>query len=83
MFNPFIVIAVIIQMAIASASRIAGAITGYIITTGILLWGLGVYSSGYQVALFGIPLSQTVFIIAILAWYAFDTKEFIEARTGF
>ena len=33
MFNPFIVLAIIIQMAIAGVSRIAGAVAGYIITT--------------------------------------------------
>ena len=82
MFNPFIVLAIIIQMVIAGVSRIAGAVVGYIITTGILIWGLGLYGSGYQIAFFGIPLSQTVFMIAILAWYVFDTKEFIEARNG-
>ncbi len=79
MFNPVIVVAIIIQAAISSCSRIGGAVVGYVITTGILIWGLGLYSSGYQVALFGIPLSQTVFMIAILAWYGFDTKAFLES----
>lgn len=80
MFNPVIIVAIIVQGLIAKASRIAGAIVGYVITTGILLWGLSLYSNGDQIALFGIPLSQPVFIVAILVWYGFDTKGFLAAK---
>ena len=80
MFNPIIIIALIIQSAVAKSSRKAGAVIGYIITTGILLWGSSLYADGYQVALFGIPLSQPIFIIACLVWYGFDTKEFMAAQ---
>ena len=80
MFNPVIVLAIIVQAVVAKFSRIAGAVIGYIITTRILLWGMSVYGEGNQIALFGIPLSQPVFLIACLVWYAFDTKEFMAAR---
>ena len=80
MFNPIIILAIIFQSVIAKASRKAGAVLGYVITTGILIWGLSVYSDGYQIAFFGIPLSQPVFLLACLAWYGFDTKEFIAAQ---
>jgi hypothetical protein len=79
-FNPVIVGAIVVQSFIAKASGIAGAITGYVITTGIMLWGLSLYSDGYQIAFFGIPLSQSAFIIACLIWYGFDTKAFIAAK---
>ena len=78
--NVGILVAIIVQMVVARASRIAGAIVGYIVTTGILVWGLSVYGEGGQIALFGIDLSQTVFIILCLAWYGFDTMEFLTAR---
>lgn len=75
-----IIIAIIVQSAVANASRLAGAILGYFFTTGILLWGLSVYGGGGYISFFGIRLSQSVFFIACLVWYAFNTKEFIQAR---
>jgi len=79
-FNPVIVGAIVVQSFIAKSSRIAGAITGYVITTGIMFWGLSLYSDGSQIEFFGIPLSQSAFIIACLIWYGFDTKAFITAK---
>jgi hypothetical protein len=79
MFNPVIVIAIIIQGFLTKVSRLAGAIVGYLITTGIFLWGMGLYTKGDQIALFRIPLSQEVFLLACLVWYGFDTKEFLAA----
>lgn len=81
MFNPVIVGAIIGQSLISRASRIAGAVAGYAITTGILLWGLSLYSGGDQIALFSIPLSQPVFLLSCLVWYGFDTKEFFAAKS--
>jgi hypothetical protein len=80
MFNPAIVIAILIQSYVARASRIAGAIVGYIVTTGILIWGLAVYAEGNYITLFGAELSQPVFLLACLIWYAFDTREFLGAQ---
>jgi hypothetical protein len=79
-FNPVIVGAIVGQVIIAKVSRIAGAIVGYVITTGILLWGLSIYGNGHQLAFFGIPLSQPIFVMLCLVWYGFDTKEFIAAK---
>ena len=78
--NPVIIGAIVVQFLVAKASRIAGAIMGYLITTGVLIWGLSLYADGDQIAFVGIPLSQPVFIIACLVWYGFDTKEFVAAR---
>jgi hypothetical protein len=80
MFNPVIVVAIIVQAIIAKFSRIAGAILGYVITTGILLWGISLYAGGDQIALFGIRLSEPIFLLVCLVWYGFDTKEFMDAR---
>lgn len=76
-FNPIIIVALIIQGVISRASHIAGAIAGYLITTGILLWGLDAYQSGDAIALFGFALTKQVFIIACIVWYAFDTFELL------
>jgi len=79
-FNPVIIVALIIQGIISRVSHLAGAITGYLITTGILIWGIGLYSDGNAVALFGIPLSKQVFIVACIVLYAFDKKELSNVR---
>ena len=80
MINPLIVGAVIVQWIAGKVSRIAGAVLGYVITTGILVWGLSLYTQGDAIAFFGIQMSQVVFIVLCLVWYAFDTREFLRAR---
>lgn len=80
MFNPVIIVALIVQTIVARISRIAGAIIGFLVTTGILVWGLSVYGQGGQITFFGAPLSQPVFLIACLVWYGFDTSALLAAR---
>jgi hypothetical protein len=75
MYNPIIVIAIIVQAVISRISLIAGAICGYLVTTGILIWGMTVYGEGDQIAFIGIGLSQPIFIVACLIWYGVDTYE--------
>jgi len=75
MFNPVIIVAIIVQGIISKVSHLAGCIAGYLITTGILLWGLSVYSDGDFIALFGIPLTKPVFLFACVFWYGYDTYE--------
>ncbi len=77
MFNPVIVVVIVIQIIVAKFSRKAGAILGFVITTGILLWGISVYGNGDKIALFGIPVSEPIFLLACLVWYGLDTKEFM------
>jgi hypothetical protein len=79
--NYGIVAAIIVQAIIRQFSLIAGAIAGFIITTGILIWGLSVYAEGDVIALAGeLELSQPIFIVLCLAWYGFDTWEFFNAK---
>ena len=79
-FNPVIIVAIIAQSFISKFSRIAGAIAGFVITSGILIWGLSVYAEGYEIAFFGIPLTMPIFLVGCLVWFGFDTKEFISAK---
>lgn len=76
--NFVILFALMAQGAIAKSSHTAGAIVGFLITTGILIWGLGAYSAGDAIAFFGITLSQPVFIGACVLWYLFDAKELLK-----
>jgi len=78
--NPIIIIAIIAQSFIAKTSRMAGAIVGYLITTGIFLWGLSLYSQGSEIVFFMIPISEPVFIGLCAVWYFFDTRAFLRAR---
>lgn len=78
--NPIVIIAIIAQGFIARANRMAGAIAGYLITTGILVWGLSLYSAGSEIAFLGIGLSQPVFLVICAVWYGFDTRAFLRAR---
>ena len=71
--NPIIIVALIIQGLISRVSHLAGSIAGYLITTGILLWGLSVYQDGDAIAIFGAVLSKQVFIFSCIFWYAYDT----------
>jgi hypothetical protein len=79
-FDPMLFGAVLFQVLIGAASRPAGAIVGFLSTTGVLVWGLDAYANGYAIAFGGIELSQGIFVIASLVWYAFDVKELAKAR---
>lgn len=78
--NIVIIIAIIIQVLIAKSSRMAGAIFGFVLTTGIFLWGIIVYASGGYVTFFNIRLPQFIFWIACLGWYAGNINELLNAR---
>ena len=78
--NPIVIVAIIAQSFISKASRMAGAIAGYVITTGILLWGLSLYNAGSRIGFLGIPLSEPIFIVICIAWFGFDTRAFLRAR---
>jgi hypothetical protein len=80
MFNPVIVIALIIQTLIAKKSRGTGAVVSYLITGGILVWGLGVYAQGDGILFFGVPISLPVFVGLCVFWFAMDTRELIAAN---
>jgi hypothetical protein len=80
MINPVILIAILIQGAISKNSRMAGAVAGYLITTGIMLWGLSAYAEGDAIALFGVVLSQPAFLVACLIWYGLDTRDYVRAK---
>jgi transcription elongation factor Elf1 len=75
MFNPVIIGALVVQAIVRNISKIAGAMFGYIITTGILIWGLSVYAEGNIITWFSIPLSKQIFLYAVFAWYWLDTNE--------
>ena len=78
--NPVIVGALLVQAGISRVSRVAGAVTGFVITTGILVWGLAAYGEGNVITFIGIPLSQQVFLGLCMMWYFFDAKEFAAAQ---
>jgi hypothetical protein len=78
--NPVILIAIVLQIFISRVSRMAGAIASYLITTGILLWGLSLYSEDSGIAFFGVPLSEPAFIVICMVWYGFDTRALLRVQ---
>jgi hypothetical protein len=82
MVNWVIVGAVVIQFVAGRISRFLGAILGFLITTGILLWGVMVYGAGGQIAFATFPLPFSIFILACLVWYVFDVRELLAAFRG-
>ena len=73
--QPVILIAVVAQVIISRVNRVAGAIAGFLITLGILIWGLDAYNSGYTITLVGMELSQAIFLVVCLVWFGFDAME--------
>ncbi len=80
MFNPVIILAILMQSFVSRASKITGAVLGVVITTGILLWGFSVYGGGNQIAFFGKSIPEGMFVILCLVWYGFDAKGLIDAK---
>jgi hypothetical protein len=79
MFNPIIIVAVLIQFVVGRISRLLGAILGFLITTGILIWGVMIYGAGGQISFATFPLPFPIFILACLVWYVFDVRELMTA----
>lgn len=80
--NLVILGAVLVQWFVSTKNRLAGAIMGLLITFGIAIWGLGLYAQGYQVAFFGMALSQGLFLIFIFAWLVYDVVQIVQAAAG-
>ena len=73
-----------VQSFIAQISRVAAAVFGFALTTGVLIWGLNVYGQSdateeHFVTFFGIELSQSVFVLLSLAWYGYDGWQMVRA----
>lgn len=78
--NIAVIAALFAQSLIAKISRLAGAVVGLLVTTGILIWGMSLYADGDAIAFFGlIELPNWLFVIACLVWYAFDIRELMGA----
>jgi hypothetical protein len=82
MINPIIIAAIVLQAYIAHIFKLTGAILSYLITTGILLWGLSLYADNSGVAFLGFPLTQPIFLVLCLVWYVFDTRSLLRALKG-
>ena len=77
--NFVILAAIIVQAIISRISLLAGSAVGFIIVIGILIWGLGAYSDGNTIAIVGIELSKTIFVVGCVIWLAIDSFELLKA----
>ena len=72
-------IALLIQGGVSKLDVLAGSIVGYLLTTGILIWGLTVYNNGNGMTFFGFKLEQPVFWTLCGIWYTVDTYQLVRA----
>jgi len=72
---PIGLILVLIVWGISKVHKLAGAISGFIATTIILLFGLEAYSSGETMAFRTLPIPQWVFLAFIAVWYLVDMAQ--------
>ncbi len=56
------------------------ALFGFVITSGVLLYGLWVYDKGAHVVLVTIPLSRNAFIGCCAAWYAWNALQVAKTK---
>jgi len=66
---------------ISTFSGIAGAICGFFITTGILIWGLLAYNEGGYIAIRSAKLTFAWFIAIVIFWYLIDAYIFLKVRS--
>ena len=65
-------IAIVIGGVSKSNPKLGGWL-GVVLTSGILIWGLSIYSEPYSaVTFFDIPLSQGMFLLLVMAFYGYD-----------
>ena len=69
-----------IQGAISVNHPRVGAALGFVITTGVLLYGLMIYRHGGIIVLFVLPLSHTWLIGFCIAWYIWDAMQFMQTK---
>ena len=80
-FRLFVIIGVIISIVVSRINKFYGGIVGLLVTTGILIYGLNVYSKpGWTLTFFNIEISQGLFLVFIAIWYFFDIKQIIAGK---
>jgi hypothetical protein len=80
-FRIFVIIGVVISIVVSKVNKFIGGIVGLLVTTGILIYGLNVYSKpGWTLTFFNIEISQGIFLVMIAVWYFFDIKQIIAGK---
>jgi hypothetical protein len=80
-FRIFVIIGVIISIVVSKVNKFIGGIVGLLVTTGILIYGLNVYSKpGWTLTFFNIEISQGIFLVLIAVWYFFDIRQIIAGK---
>ena len=80
-FRIFVIIGVVISIVVSKVNKFIGGIVGLLVTTGILIYGLNVYSKpGWTLTFFNIEISQGIFLVLIAVWYFFDIRQIIAGK---
>ncbi len=74
-FRVIVIAGIILAIVARRANRLAGGVISTLVTTFILIFGLNAYSGSGRISIFGIPLSEGVFVMLIAVWYIVDVKQ--------
>jgi len=80
-FRIFVIVGVIISIVVSRVNKFIGGIVGLLVTTGILIYGLNVYSKpGWTLTFFNIEISKGIFLVFIAIWLFFDIKQIMAGK---
>lgn len=80
-FRGFVIGGIIVSIIISNINKFIGGIVSLLVTTGILIYGLDVYSKpGWTMTFFNIEVSQGFFLVIIAVWYFFDIRQIIQGK---
>jgi hypothetical protein len=77
-FRIVVIVGVIISVFASRANKLIGGVVSCLVTTFILIFGLQAYSHSGYISIFGIQLTQGLFVIVILIWYGIDVKQIMD-----
>lgn len=80
-FRIFVIIGVVISIVVSKINKFYGGIVGLLVTTGILIYGLNVYSKpGWTLTIFNIEISKGIFLVLIAVWFFFDIRQIMAGK---
>ena len=74
-FRIIVIGGVFLSFFASRANRLIGGVISLFVTTFILIFGLQAYGHSGRITIFGIPLSEGVFLMVIAVWYIVDIKQ--------
>lgn len=75
-FRAILIGGIVVSIFASKINKFIGGIVSFAVTTFVFVYGMGIYAKpGWTMQIFGVTVSQGVFIVLVLIWYAFDIKQ--------